>query len=122
MRRFVIALLVLALAAGGALITARDGAPAATKASLRVASKQPLVLRGVGFKPRELVRVTVKAGEETTARRVRAGSQGGFTALFAESFDDFCPGVMLVQAAGARGSNATLKVFQRYCPPVPTRP
>ena len=84
--------------------------------ALRLLERQPLVLRGKSFLPRELVRVTVTADGQRSVRRIRASTTGVFTASFISVVLDRCGGVLAV-AAGARGSQARLKLPQPACPP-----
>jgi hypothetical protein len=105
------------LAAGAA-----SGAPASSEAAaaLRVTSTYPLTVRGVAFKARERVTLTVLVAstKERRVRKVTAGRLGGFTTTFtAVLVDDRCE--ITATAVGARGSRATFKVPQRQCRPRP---
>jgi hypothetical protein len=84
--------------------------------ALRLLDRQPLVLRGKSFLPRELVKVTVATDAQRSVKRLRATSTGTFTATFVAVELDRCSG-MLVVATGSRGSQARLKMPQPACPP-----
>jgi hypothetical protein len=84
--------------------------------ALRLLDRQPLVLRGRSFLPRELVKVTVTTDAQRSVKRLRATSTGMFTANFVAVELDRCSG-MLVVATGSRGSQARLKMPQPACPP-----
>jgi hypothetical protein len=112
MRAFAAAslLAVAAAAFAGVGMTAEQGSPA-----LRLVDRQPLVLRGTGFKPRERVRVTVSADGDGATRRLRAGARGVFSASFAPMALHRCD-ALFASAVGASGSSAKLKA-QPQCPP-----
>lgn len=113
MRTLVICLIALVLpasAAGTSLGTESKRVPA-----LRLLDRQPVVLRGKSFLPRELVKVTVTTDGQRTVKRVRAGATGVFTATFTFALDRCSSAV--VTAAGLRGSETTLKVPQPACAP-----
>jgi hypothetical protein len=106
-----IALVLPASAAGVGVGTQVKRVPA-----LRLLDRQPLVLRGSSFLPRELVRVTVTTEGQRTMKRIRATATGTFTANFVPVELDRCSGALVV-AAGLRGSQARLKVAQPACAP-----
>jgi hypothetical protein len=112
MRAFAAAslLAVIAAAGAGAATTADQRSPA-----LRIADRQPLVLRGTGFKPSERVRVTVSADGDSATRRLRAGARGVFSATFERMALHPCDG-LFASAVGASGSRAKLKA-EPQCPP-----
>lgn len=92
--------LVLALPALGA---------APRRASLKLESIAPLIVRGKQFGPQEPVILTYLAGDLT--RRVigvRAKRNGNFRAAFALRLDRCA--AFTVRAAGVRGSRAVLQV------------
>ena len=105
-----IALLVsgVALAAGGA-------ATASTHASLSLADRQPIVLRGRGFHSLERVRVTLET-RVVRVREVRAGRIGAFTVTFLGTNVPHCGG-LFARARGSAGSFATLKIPLPACQP-----
>lgn len=106
----------LVLAASIAVTLTVSPASATTRsASLRLASKAPLVVQGQRFAPRERVRVSV-SGDLQLQRRVIATRSGAFAAEF-EAVVTRCDMVRVI-AVGARGSHATLK----YLPAPACRP
>lgn len=87
-------------------------------ASLRLADTAPLVLRGAGFKPREQVRIVVKAGADRRSRTVSANSAGRFLVRFRALGHHPCDGGLVATATGSFGSHARLKLLpQPLCPP-----
>jgi hypothetical protein len=85
--------------------------------TLRLVDRQPLVVRGAGFRPNERVSVTVSADEESATRRLRASARGVFSASFARMALHPCDG-LFASAVGASGNRATLKLkAQPQCPP-----
>jgi hypothetical protein len=110
------------LATATALVVALGGIGSATggtagKATLRLLDKQPVTLRGVSFRARERVRVTITSDEFRRARTVRATLRGSFTAQFDVSLDR-CMG-LIATANGGNGSRAAYKLPQPQCPPLP---
>lgn len=101
---------VVAAAFAGVAVTAEQRSPA-----LRLVDRQPLVLRGTGFKPSERVSVTVSADGDSATRRLRASVRGVFSASFARMALHPCDG-LFASAVGASGSRAKLKA-QPQCPP-----
>ena len=106
--RVTLALIVSALAAGG-------GAGASTHASLSLAGRQPIILRGQGFHPLERVQVTLVTRVKRI-RVIRAGSTGKFTLSFPGVNVPHCGG-LFAHARGAGGSDATLKIPLPACQP-----
>jgi hypothetical protein len=96
---------VIALTVAFAFPAARD-APAAflETPSLHVVSIRPFKVRGLDFRPRELVRVVV-VSDVRSVRVVRATVSGGFLADFGALRIDPCTGFTVV-AKGDRGSRA----------------
>lgn len=114
MRRiFGIALALGIVVAGPA--GAIDGKGASTKAKLGLVRGTPLKLRGTHFVPGERVSVRVVSGKQV-ARRVKANRAGAFVVGYPDLALDRCNGFSAT-AVGARGSRATLKLPQAYCPP-----
>jgi hypothetical protein len=108
--------IAVAAVAGGMLVGALGAASEARRSpALRLADRQPLTLRGVHFRARELVRVQVTADSGTRTRRVRTTASGSFVSQFGPVLDR-CSGLYAV-AVGSRGSRATLKMPQPLCPP-----
>jgi hypothetical protein len=104
----VLALIVSALAAGAA-------AAASTHASLSIASRQPIILRGQGFHRLERVRVTLVT-QVTRIRIIRAGLGGRFTLNYPALNVPHCGG-LFAHARGSSGSDATLKIPLPACQP-----
>ena len=104
----------VALLAGVALATG-GAATAANHASLSLADRQPIVLKGQGFHPLEPIRVTLET-RVTRIRYVRAGRSGSFAVTFPGTNVPHCGG-MLARARGAAGSLATLKIPLPACQP-----
>jgi hypothetical protein len=113
MRTTVGLILCVALAA---LATATAGG-AERRATLLVVDTSPIRLVGTGFVPRELVRVTVVAGEQQQSARVRATRFGRFGVSFAAVASDRCNSAVRATAVGDKGSRAAAKVPQLQCPP-----
>lgn len=114
MRALVICLIALVLPASAAGVGL--GSESKRVPALRLLDRQPLILRGRSFLPRELVQVTVTTDGQRTVKRIRATTTGAFTANFVAVELDRCSGALVV-AAGFRGSQARLKVPQPACPP-----
>jgi len=111
---------VPAAAVCSALALAASALAAAPVPALRLASTQPLTVRGVHFKSHERVRVTEHVGTGKWSRTVRASGIGMFTVSFAVATAvDPCLESVRVTAVGGRGSDAMLKLPQRACPPSP---
>jgi hypothetical protein len=111
------ALLLVVAAAAAATLVGALGAATETRRSpaLRLADREPLTLRGVRFRTRELVRVEATASTGTEARRARATASGSLRVQFSLALDR-CSGLYAV-AFGSRGSRAKLKLPQPLCPP-----
>ena len=108
---------LLAVASAVALMAALPAAAAPSgQARLRLLQRQPIVLAGTSFLPRERVRVSLTVDGATRARAVVASARGSFTVTFASGPADRCA-ALVVRAAGTRGSRALLKVPQPACPP-----
>jgi hypothetical protein len=101
-----------------AIGVAAPAAPAASKAKLRLVTEQPLVVRGIEFRPAE--RVVVTALTLTGPKRVvvLATATGRFGATFRLASQP-CGRAFAVRAVGARGSRATLRVPGTACVPPP---
>jgi hypothetical protein len=108
----VIAVLVL-VALPGARV---EAASTKSQATLRLVSKQPLVLRGTRFVDDERVRVTVYSQGNRSVKRVRAVNAGRFVVRFSDVFVDRCSGLRAL-AVGDEGSRAWLKLPDPACPP-----
>ena len=102
----------LAVIGGAALVLAGLG-DAATGPSLRLASIEPLVVKGSHFRAPERVRVTVLTRGEKVTKRVRT-TTGQFTVSFGTLDVDRCSS-FAVRAVGSSGDSAVLK---RLPPPM----
>jgi hypothetical protein len=110
----------LVATACSALALAVPALAAGPPPALRLVTTQPLTVRGVHFKSHERVRVTDHDGTAKRAKVVRASATGTFKVTFAMPMAiDPCLESVRVTAAGARGSDAMLKLPQRACPPSP---
>ena len=98
-----------------ALASVTLGGATTTQPRLRLLDAAPVVLRGVGFQPRERVRILVYAGERAV-KRVAAGRRGTFVVRFGDLQADRCAAFSAV-AAGNRGSRAAFKRPLPECPP-----
>lgn len=81
------------------------------KPHLRLVDRAPLRLHGTHFRGRERVRVTVVA-TQTLSRTALTKRDGSFTTEFDGAGFGRCGGGLSVQAVGARGDHASLKVLQ----------
>jgi hypothetical protein len=109
MRRYVLAVLaVMALAGPGSGPGATTIGP-----TLRVADTSPLVLRGVGFKRHEVVRIVFRT-QSTSSRRVVANAAGRFSVVLPFAVRP-CVTTSVV-ATGALGSTTSLKLPPAMCP------
>jgi hypothetical protein len=115
--RGIAAVFLLLVLTVGAILGVSSGTGATAKPTLRLADMQPLVLKGRSFKRAERVTVTVRVEGARRVDRVRATSSGGFTAVFQSVEYDPCGGALFAGAVGSRGSEASLKLPQRECPP-----
>ena len=112
MRTLVVGL--LALVSCVALLIAGPGVAAETKsARLILVKKEPLVLRGVGFRALQPVTVTVVVDGREKIRRTQTKRTGAFTLTFVQLAGDPCT---LEARAVSRGRVATYKAPQRMCP------
>jgi hypothetical protein len=80
-----------------------------------VASKPRVVVRGVSFKPRELVTVRL-TGKGTSTALVRASLYGAFRASLVPPPPLACGG-RLLRATGSKGSTAFLRIGPLECNP-----
>jgi hypothetical protein len=112
MSRALVAVVVAMLAFG---VAAAGSYP---RASLRLASTNPIRVAGSYFQPGERVVVTYYA-KRRAVRRVQASARGTFTAVFEPRLHDRCSGYF-VRAIGNRGSRALLKTPLPACAPART--
>ena len=110
-------------AAGGAVLALVVAAAAASAAgaaqpTLRLVDRQPLVVRGEGFRPGE--RITLVAATGLGPRMTRTTARNGsFRATFRLA-DQPCAAAFAVRARGDRGSVAIMRMPEsRPCIPPP---
>jgi hypothetical protein len=108
------ALLTLLIAIGLAVGSIGRAAQEATP-TLTIVDRSPLIVRGTEFKKRERVVVTVSTEAGNVRRAVRSSSRGRFLVRFDAIRIDPCTGATL-EAVGARGDLARLKIGLRQCP------
>jgi hypothetical protein len=112
-------LLACALAAALVLFSsAVSSGSALAKPRLTLLSFPPyVVVRGAHFAHHERVRVSFRAGGEASSRVVRATATGVFVAPAPSGFAySPCGAPLEVDADGARGDHAVLKLPERECP------
>jgi len=90
----------------------------AVKPRLTLVVVQPtVVVRGAQFAHRERVRVSFRAGGGPFSRIVRTTVKGAFLASAPSGFTySPCGAPLVVDAIGAKGDGAVLRVPQRECP------
>jgi hypothetical protein len=90
----------------------------AVKPRLSLVRDTPTVLvRGAHFSHRERVRVTFRANGDPSSRVVRTTVKGTFFASPPTGFAySPCASPLVVDASGAKGDHARLRVPQRECP------
>jgi hypothetical protein len=93
--------------------------PASSTATpaLRVLTREPLAVRGTGFRPAEKVRVTALGSIKRLVRQTTADERGAFKASFRLGADRTSH--LVVAAVGSHGSRATVTVKPRYIGPPP---
>jgi hypothetical protein len=92
-------------------------APTAPKPTLRVVTREPLVVRGTGFRPAEKVRVFALGSLKRLVRQTTTDARGTFKASFRLGADRTSH--LVVAAVGSQGSRATVAVKRRYIGPPP---
>lgn len=102
------------------VLVAGSPSPAATGPALRVERIQPLVVRGVEFRPGERVALTAMTLLGPRRIAVRATPVGRFAATFRLPAQP-CGSAFALRAVGALGSRATLRLAGRPCVPPPIR-
>jgi hypothetical protein len=103
------ALAALAIAAAIGLLamsTAAAVEPSGSKPLLTLALRDPVTIRGAGFRPGERIRVTLL--QPTGVRVVRVGSRGGFIVSFGATMPR-CELVRVIAVGG--GLRAALKIL-----------
>jgi hypothetical protein len=116
MRRAILILVVVttALAASALGRGTANAVPAATHPTLRLMDSDSVTLRGVGFKRREHVRVSVTE-KTSVSKSVAATTTGTFVVSFANLDLNLCVGLSAT-AVGSDGSRATFKRAPGMCP------
>jgi hypothetical protein len=99
----------IVLAATASVALAGTSAPA-----LRIADRDPLVVRAAGFEAGERVVVRASGSDGVARRVVRASRAGSFTVRF-DAIYDYCLGVNLVRADGAKSGTVRLRPAKRFC-------
>ncbi len=94
---------------------------ARTPAKVWIADQSPLVIRGSGFKTHERVTVTVRMSTVHVFHRV-ATRTGTFVVTVPAGNIKLGCNTMAIQAVGAAGTRAALKVPGVECPPPPADP
>ncbi|MGH3109806.1 MAG: hypothetical protein ACRDQT_02665 [Gaiellaceae bacterium] len=117
MRRM-LTLVALALACG-LIVAASPSARtvASARASLEIASVDPLRIAGAGFRSHERVRVTAWVDRRRTTARARAGRRGAFQLRIARSTGGMCRSSVTIVAVGNRGSRTTVALANVTCVP-----
>ena len=113
MRRILSALTVLAASTAALAASDATARPASTP-KLMVAKTSPVVVIGIGFGPRETVRVVVRTDERQSAKRVTASATGQITVRFARLTLERCAD-FVVAANGDKGSSARVHRFPAPC-------
>ena len=105
-------LVVAGLGCGVALAAAGETPKLAAKPRLLVAELYPLTVKGTGFKPRELVTVTLDGGKRGT-KHVRTSRQGRFVVRFTVMIGR-CTTVT-IRAVGSQRSRAVSQIPRPDC-------
>jgi hypothetical protein len=108
----------LALLAGLVALLVPSAAIARAPAKVWIADRSPLVIRGSGFKAHERVTLTVRMATKQVFHRV-ATRRGTFVVTLSTGTIKFGCNTMTVQAVGAAGTRAALKIPGIDCPPPP---
>jgi hypothetical protein len=103
------------LAVGAALATTGVTARAAPQPSLRIVDDLPLTLRGAGFRPGELARVTIRMGARRLTRATRTGRAGRFTVKLRGVRLDYCATPLTIVARGSRSGVVRARIPLREC-------
>jgi hypothetical protein len=102
----------LVLATGLVATSAATGSEAKTRATVTLASMEPVTVVGVGFVPRERVTVRVVASRDGASKVVRATRKGRFVVQFpgvsVEAAAECTSTVVTVTATGGR-SRASIR-------------
>ena len=109
----------MVLIAVSSIVVSSAGGTSQKQTALRVVDRDPLTLRGEGFRTRERVRVTLSA-PVAERKLVRATALGTFRTTFPQVSSTRCDMVRAV-AVGGQGSRATLKLLPApACAPLRT--
>jgi hypothetical protein len=109
-KRFLAPLIVVSAVASLAAVLAATPAAAARHPTLVLLKRAPIRVRGSGFRPRVLVKVSQGSADV----HVRTSSHGGFIAALPVS--DRCSAGRVL-AVGPRGERAVLLIPPMLCPP-----
>jgi hypothetical protein len=112
-----VAATIISLCAACAVsLSAAAATDATRRATLQLADRDPLTLKGSRFGSREHVRVTVTIDGRRYVRWGRANRPGTFGVRFGDVHVDRCSG-FIARAVGNGGSQASFKLPQPLCPP-----
>ena len=92
-------------------------ASSARTPALRVMTREPLAVRGTGFRPAEKVRITALGSIKRLVRQTTADERGTFKASFRLGADRTSH--LVVAAVGSQGSRAFVSVKRRLSGPPP---
>lgn len=92
---------------------------AAQRPALRVLTREPLAVRGTGFRPAEKVRLTALGGIKRRVGQTTADQRGTFKASFRLGADRTSN--LVVAAVGSLGSRAHVAVRSRGSGPPPRK-
>ncbi len=101
----VVTLCVLAVVG---VASAAPNDPAGKRAQLRVLDTQPLVVRGVGFKPAERVRMLVTTGQQSQSKTKVASRAGVVGFNFGAAFEGCGSFSFRVKAVGSKSSRVAI--------------
>jgi hypothetical protein len=87
------------------------------KPALRLLTREPVAVRGTGFRPSEKVRIIALGSIKRVARQTTADARGTFKASFRLGADRTSN--LVIAALGSEGSRATLAVRRRHSGPPP---
>ena len=98
---------------GGSASASGEGAD---RARVRVLDFTPLTLKGLGFEPREKIRLTVSLEQRIAVRGLRANVAGSFGTRFDAIRYDRCQGSLAVKAVGSNGTRVSWELMPLDCP------
>ena len=108
---------VLPLVLAGTALAAETGGTA----RVRIASTNPLELRGEGFKANQRVALHMELGAKVYERRVQTSAQGKFAMKYENLVLDRCSKRLAIKAVGARGDRVEWELQTLPCPNRATR-